>query len=133
MGLSRLGLVVEGVGPDSAKCGLTPDALEGAVAKHLTDAGFRVVRDSDDDTYLYVNINTVTASAGLCVSRYDVTLYSHTTAKLSHTASPVLVQAELLHKGGLAGGGPAAHAASVLKSVLESVDQFATRVRNAQN
>jgi hypothetical protein len=130
-GLTRLGVVLEGLGADAAKCGLKQGVLEAAVEKRLTDAGFRVVRDSDDDTYLYVNINTVTASATLCVSRYDVTLYSHATAQLTHTASPVPLQVELLHRGGIAGGGPAAHADGVTKGVLEYVEQFATRVRNA--
>jgi len=130
-GLTRLGVVVEGVGAEAAKCGLKQDALEAGVAKQLTDAGLRVVRNSDDDTYLYVNVNTVTASAALCVSRYDVTLYSHAAAKLEHTASPVLVQVELLHKGGLAGGSAAVHGDGVLKNVLEYVDQFATHIRSA--
>jgi len=130
-GLTRLGVVVEGIGPDAAKCGLKEEAVEAAVTKRLTDAGLRIVRYSDDDTYLYVNINTVTASSALCVSRYDVTLYSHSAAKLPHTSSPVLLQAELLHKGGLAGGGPAVHADGVLKSVLEYLDQFTTRIREA--
>jgi len=132
-GLTRLGVVVEGLGADAAKCGLKQESLETAVARRLTDAGFRVVRDSDDETYLYVNINTVTASAALCVSRYDVTLYSHAAARLAHTASPVLLQVELLHKGGLAGGGAAVHADGLLKNVLEYVDQFSTRIRNANN
>jgi hypothetical protein len=130
-GLTRLGVVVEGIGADAAKCGLKQEALETAVTKRLMDAGFRIIRDSDDDTYLYVNINTVTASTALCVSRYDVTLYSHATAQLTHTTAPVLLQVELLHKGGLAGGGPGVHADGVLKSVLEYVDQFSTRVRDA--
>ena len=130
-GLTRLGVVLEGIGADAAKCGLKGDVLEAAITKHLTDAGFRVLRNTDDATYLYVNINTVTASAGLCVSRYDVTLYSHATAPLSHTASPVELQVELLHKGGLAGGSPAAHADSVVQNVLEYADQFASRVRDA--
>ena len=130
-GLTRLGVVVEGIGADAAKCGLKQEVLETAVTKRLTDAGLRIVRDSDDDTYLYVNLNTVTASGALCVSRYDVTLYSHTAAQLTHTASPVLLQVELLHKGGLAGGAPAAHADDVLKNVLEYVGQFSTRIRDA--
>ena len=130
-GLTRLGIVLEGIGADAAKCGLKGDVLEATITKHLTDAGFRVLRNTDDETYLYVNINTVTASAGLCVSRYDVTLYSHAAAPLAHTASPVELQVELLHKGGLAGGSPAAHADSVVKNVLEYVDQFAARIKNA--
>jgi hypothetical protein len=130
-GLTRLGVVVEGLGADAAKCGLKQEAFEAAVTKRLMDAGFRIVRNSDDDTYLYVNINTATASSALCVSRYDVTLYSHAAAQLTHTASPVLLQVELLHKGGLAGGGPAEHGDGVLKSVLEYLDQFSARIRNA--
>jgi hypothetical protein len=130
-GLTRLGVVLESLSPDAAKCGLKQEAVETAVSKQLTDAGLRVVRDSDDDTYLYVNINTVIASTGLCVSRYDVTLYSHAEGKLSYTALPVLLQVELLHKGGLAGGGPAAHADGVMKGLIEYVGQFTTRIRNA--
>ena len=130
-GLTHLGVVLEGLGADAAKCGLKQESLETAVTKRLTDAGFRVARNSDEETYLYVNINTSSASATLCVSRYDVTLYSHAAAKLTHTASQVPVQAELLHRGGLAGGGPATHADGVLKGVLEYVDQFSTRIRSA--
>jgi len=130
-GLTRLGVVIEGIDADAAKCGLKGNALEAAVMKHLTDAGFRVLRNTDDETYLYVNVNTATASAGLCVSRYDVTLYSHAAAPLAHTSSPVELQVELIHKGGLAGGSPAVHADAVTKNVLELVDQFATRVRDA--
>jgi hypothetical protein len=130
-GLVTLGLVVEGVDAEAAKCGLKGDALETAVAKHLTDAGFRVARNTDDETFLYVNVNSATASAGFCVTRYDVTLYSHTAAPLAHTSAPVELQVELLHKGGLAGGTPAQNGDTVTKNVLEHVDQFATRVKNA--
>jgi hypothetical protein len=130
-GLARLGVVVEGLAGEAAKCGLKQEALESAVTKRLTDAGLRVVRDSEDDTYLYVNVGTVTWQTGLCVSRYDVTLYSHSAGQLPHTASQVPLQVELLHRGGLAGGSPATHADGVLKSVIEEVDQFATRIKRA--
>ena len=130
-GLGRLGLVVEGIEADAARCGLKADALEAAVSKRLTDAGFRVMRNSDDETYLYVNVNAVTASAGFCVTRYDVTLYSHTAAPLAHTPAPVELQVELLHKGGLAGGAPAQNGETVSKNVLEYVDQFVTRIKTA--
>ena len=130
-GLTKLGLVVEDLSGDAVACGLKQDALETTVSKHLSDAGLKVVRNSDDDTYMYVNINTAKVSAGLCVSRYDVTIYSHAAARLPHTASPVLLQVELLHKGGIAGGAPAAHADGVTKSLLEYVDQFSNRIRNA--
>jgi len=130
-GLSQLGVVVENLSPDAAKCGLKRDAIESAVAQRLTAAGLRVQRNIDDDTYLYVNVNTVTASAALCISRYDVTLYSHADGKLSYTPGAVLLQVELLHKGGIAGGGPAAHADGVTKGILEYVGQFTTRIKSA--
>lgn len=130
-GLARLGLVVEGVDAEAAKCGLKGDALETAVSKRLTDAGFRVLRNTDDETYLYVNVNAVTASAGFCVTRYDVTVYSHAAAPLAHTSAPVELQVELLHRGGLAGGAPAQNGEAVTKNVLEYVDQFSTRIKNA--
>jgi hypothetical protein len=97
----------------------------------LSDAGFKVLRNSDEDSYVYVNIITTSLSTGLCVSRYDVILYTHTTAKLSYQQTPVLVEVSLLHKGGIAGGAPAAHAESVLRGVLEYIDQFTMRIHDA--
>jgi len=90
-----------------------------------------VRRNADDDTYVYVDVITTTPSAGLCVSRYDAYLYTHTTAKLSYGDSPVLVQVSLLHKGGIAGGGAGAHADGVLRSLQDYTDQFASRIRTA--
>jgi hypothetical protein len=130
-GLTKLGIVVEGLSPQAAACGLNQAALEKAVSTHLSSAGFKVLLNSDEDTYIYVNVITSNLSNGLCVSRYDTFLYTHTTAKLSYHETPVLVQVSLLHKGGIAGGAPAAHAEGVLRGVQEYVDQFSTRIRDA--
>lgn len=130
-GLTQLGLVVEGLGPQSAGCGLTPDTLDAAIFKHLSDAGLKVRRNADEDTYVYVNINSATISNGLCVSRFDVSLTTHTTATLSYQKSPVLVEVSLMHMGSMAGGSPQAHAADVTKGVLEYVDQIAARIHDA--
>jgi hypothetical protein len=130
-GLKKLGVVVEGLSPQAAACGLSQDALETAVSKRLSDTGFTVLRNSDEDTYVYVNVITSSMSTGLCVSRYDAFLYTHTTAKLSYQETPVLVQVSLLHRGGIAGGASAAHADGVLRGVQEYVDQFSTRIREA--
>ena len=130
-GLTKLGLVVEDLSPQAVTCGLNQGALETAVSKHLSDAGFSVLRNSDEDTYVYVNVITTSLPNGLCVSRYDAFLYTHTTAKLTYQETPVLVQVSLLHKGGIAGGTSASHAEAVLRGVQEYVDQFSTRIRNA--
>ena len=130
-GLTKLGLVVEDLSPQAAACGLNQGALETAVSKRLSDAGFTVRRNSDEDTYVYVTVITTSLSAGLCVSRYDAFLYTHTTARLSYQTTPVLVQVSLLHKGGLTGGGAPAHADAVLRGVQEYVDQFSSRIRDA--
>jgi hypothetical protein len=130
-GLTKLGIVVEGLSSQAAACGLNQSTLETAVSTRLSNAGFKVLLNSDEDTYIYVNVITTSLSNGLCVSRYDAFLYTHTTAKLSYHETPVLVQVSLLHKGGIAGGAPAAHAEGVLRGVNEYVDQFSTRIRDA--
>lgn len=130
-GITALGVVVEDLSAQAAACGLNQGTLETGVSTHLSDAGFRVRRNSDEDTYVYVDVITASVSSGLCVSRYDVFLYTQTTATLSYHETPVLVQVSLFHKGGIAGGAPAAHAESVVRGVLDYVDQLASRVRAA--
>ena len=47
--------------------------------------------------------------------------------------SPVeaLAQVQLLRKGGLTGGAPAVHGAGVVKGVEDYIDQFVTRIHDA--
>lgn len=130
-GLTELNVAINGAGSEAGACGLQASALEAAVTKHLTDAGLKVSRYSTHDTYLNVDLSTTHLSTGLCVSRYDVSLDSETTATLAYQHQPVPVQASLLHGGGLAGGSAQGHAADVLKGVLAYVDQFAARIRQA--
>ena len=130
-GLKRLGIVVEGLGQQASTCGLKQETIEAAVAKQLTDAGFTVVRNTDEDWYVYVNIMTASMSNGVCVSRYDVFVYTHTTASLSYQPATVLVEVSLLHEGGLAGGGPAAHTEGVMTGIQGYLDRFTTRIRDA--
>jgi hypothetical protein len=127
--LRRLGVVVEDFSSQETACGLKQPALDTAVSKVLTDAGLQVIRNTDEDTYLYVHIMSATASNGLCVSRYDVYLYTHTMATLSYQSAPVLAQVELFHKGGMSGGAPAAHAESVSRGVKQYVEEIADRIR----
>ena len=130
-GLTALGLVVEDLSPQAAACGLRQDTIEAAVSKSLTDAGLKVRRNSDEDTYVYVNVITTSLSSELCVSRYDAFLYTHTTAKLSYQDTRVLVQVSLLRKGGIAGGAAGVHGDTVVRNVRQWVDEFAARIRNA--
>lgn len=130
-GLKTLGIVVEDLSSQATACGLSHGAIEAAIAKRLSDAGFSVRRNSDEDTYLYVNIITTGPTNGLCISRYDAFLYTHTTATLSYQHAPVLVQVALLHKGGLVGGASSSHAEGVLRGLQDYVDQFTTRIRDA--
>ncbi len=127
----KLGVVVEGLGQQATACGLRQDTIESAVVKQLSDAGLKVVLNTDEDTYVYVNVMTATMANGLCISRYDTYLYSHTTASLQYHDTPVLVDVSLMHKGSLAATASAAHADAVMKGVQEYVGQFATRIRDA--
>lgn len=130
-GLTRLGVVVEGLGAQSTSCGLSREAIESAVVKQLTGAGLKVALNADEDTYLYVNVGTATMANGLCISRYDAYLYTHATAGLEYHPAPVLVDVSLMHKGGLAAGAAAAHPESVMRGLQEYIAQFANRIRDA--
>jgi hypothetical protein len=130
-GLTTLGVVVEGLGTQATTCGLRQEAIESAVVKQLAGAGLEVALNADEDTYLYVNVMTATLGNGMCLSRYDATLYTHTTAALGYHPTPVLVEVSLMHKGSLAAGVAAAHAESVMKGLQDYVGQFTTRIRGA--
>ena len=130
-GVKNIGLVVDASGPQAVACGLNQEALGTALSRRLTGAGLNVRLNADEDTYVYVNVMTSHASNDLCVSRYDVFLYTHTTAPLSYHATPVLVQVSLLHQGGLAGGPAATHPDAVQKGLEQYVDLFLARIGDA--
>jgi hypothetical protein len=56
---------------------------------------------------------------------------THAMASLSYQQTPSLVEISLLHEGGITGGNPAAHAENVTHGLLQYVDQFVTRIRDA--
>jgi hypothetical protein len=130
-GLNTLGVVVEGLGTQATTCGLRQEAIESAVVKQLSGAGLKVALNADEDTYLYVSVMTATLGNGMCLSRYDATLYTHTTAGLGYHPAPVLVEVSLMHKGSLAAGASAAHAEAVMRGLQDYVGQFTTRIRDA--
>ena len=130
-GLAVLGVVVEGLSQQAAACGLSQAPLEALVSKSLGDAGFKTMGNSDKDSYVYVQVMTTATPAGLCVSSYDVYLYTHTMATLPYQTSPVLVRVELLHNSGMTGGSPKTHGDAVGRSVKQLVDGVASRIRGA--
>ena len=130
-GLTEMGLVVEDLSAQATECGLDRSVIETAVSKTLTDAGFRVRRTSDEDTYVYVNVMTTTLPSGYCVSRYDAFLYSNLVAKLAYQQTETLVQVSLLHTGGIAGSTRAGHGDGVVGGVVGYVAQFVARIKAA--
>jgi len=131
IGLTSLGIVVEDLSQQAIKCGLNHDSLESAMAKRLTDGGFAVRRNSDEDTYVYVNVMTNSLSDGTCVSRYDAFLYTQGTATLSYRDRPVLVQVSLMHRGGIGTSAPAGHASAVGRGLQSYIDLFVTQIHDA--
>ena len=130
-GLKSLGILVEDLSAQAVACGLNHDALETALSKRLGDGGFTVRRNSDEDTYVYVNVMTTTLSTGMCVSRYDAFLYTHATANLSYRDQPVLVQVSLMHRGGMGSSAPVGHASAVARGLESYIDLFVTQIRDA--
>jgi hypothetical protein len=130
-GITVVGVVVEDLSSQAVACGLNRESIQASASKILADSGLKVVRDSDNDTYVYLNVMTTSIPGGICVSRYDAYLYTHTTARLSYQDTPVLVQVSLIHEGGLAGGSAATHGERVATSLKQYVEQFAARIRRA--
>jgi len=130
-GLTTLGVVVEELSPAAVTCGLQQSAVESLVTKGLTDAGLKVVHNTDEDTYLYVRVVTTAMTTGFCFSRYDAIVYTNATATPTYGSAPALVQVELLRNGGLTGGGASQHADSVMSSLRQYVSGFVTRIRDA--
>jgi hypothetical protein len=130
-GLTRLGIVVEEPGQLAVGCGLTRANLETAASKPFTDAGLKVSRNSDEDTYVHVTVMTSTLPSGMCISRYDWSIYAMTDATLSYQSRPLLVQVLLAHKGGLTGSMPAGHAADVTRGLTDGLTQIAGIIRDA--
>jgi hypothetical protein len=130
-GLKSLGIVVEDLSAQAIACGLNHDTIESALSKRLTDGGFAVRRNSDEDTYVYANIMTTSVSDGTCVSRYDVFLYTHATAKLSYRDQSVLVQVSLMHRGGIGSSASTAHAAAVVRGLQNYIDLLVTQIHDA--
>jgi hypothetical protein len=129
-GLTKLGIVVEDLSPQAAACGLNHGTIETAVSKRLSEAGFTVLRNSDEDTYVYVNVMS-SSLAGTCVSRYDAFLYTHATAKLSYHDKPVLVQVSLLHRGGIGTSAAISHPGAVTRGLESYIDLFIQQIRDA--
>jgi hypothetical protein len=130
-GITVVGVEVEDVSAQAAACGLSREAIQSTVTKALTEGGLKVTRNADTDVYLYVNVNTVSPAAGVCVSRYDASLNTNITAKLPYQDQSALVQVVLIHEGGMASGGASGHGDGVVKTLKQYVDQFALRIRRA--
>jgi hypothetical protein len=130
-GLTTLGILVETLSPQAIACGLAQNSIEDALAKRLSSAGFTVRRNSDEDTYVYVNIMTTSLPNGTCASRYDTFLYTHATAKLSYRDQPVLVQVSLIHRGGIGTSAATAHSSAVVRGLEGYIDLFVTQIHDA--
>jgi hypothetical protein len=130
-GLTTLGILVETLSPQAIACGLAQNTIEDALAKRLTSSGFTVRRNSDEDTYVYVNIMTTSLPNGTCASRYDTFLYTHATAKLSYREQPVLVQVSLIHRGGIGTSAPTAHSSAVVRGLEGYIDLLVTQIHDA--
>jgi len=130
-GLARLGIVVEEPATQAVNCGVTREALEAAVAKHFTAIGLRVSTNSDEDSYVHVTVMTSTMPNGMCISRYDWSIYSMTEAALSHQRSPILAQVLLAHRGGLTGSLPATHGTDIIRGMDDGLAQIAAIIRDA--
>lgn len=131
IGLKNVGLVIEGFGPEAAHCGLREPAVDAAVSQKLADAGLTAARNRDEDSYVYVRLMTTAMTTGFCFSRYDAYVYTNVAVTLPHGTKPVMVEVQLLHKGGLSGGGRGAHGDAVVREIAAAVGELAARIAQA--
>jgi hypothetical protein len=131
-GLTSLGILVEDLSSQAVACGLNHDELESALSRRLADGGLTVKRNSDEDTYVYINVMTNSLPSGTCISRYDAFLYTHGTARLSYHDQPVLVQISLMHRGSIgSSSAPGTHAAAVTRGLEGYIDLFLKQIHDA--
>jgi hypothetical protein len=130
-GITTVGVLVEPLGPAATTCGFSREMLEQALTRMLTAGGLKAVPHKSEDTYIDVRVETLNVQAGVCVSRFDTTVFTTTTARLSYQSQPVPVHVSLLHAAGLSGGGVTGHSANVLRSIQQKVEEFTSRIRAA--
>jgi hypothetical protein len=130
-GLTTIGTVVEDLTAQGAACGLDQAKIKTAAARILADAGFKTERFGNEENYVLLSVVTSRLSDGTCVSRYDASLMADADATFPYLKGAVAIQVQLLHEGGMAGGSPAAHAASVMDALTKSVSRFVSQIRAA--
>jgi len=130
-GLGAIAVEVGDLSAQSTACGLDPGKIKTSVSQILADAGYKAPIGRED-AYVLVSIATSKLPDGACVSRYDASLVAHADANFPYLKGTVAaVEVQLLHEGGMAGGSPAAHAASVMDALTKSVNHFVSQIRAA--
>jgi hypothetical protein len=131
-GLSTIAVEVEELSAQSTTCGLDQGKIKASVGQILANAGYKAPIGRED-AYVLVTIATSKLPDGACVSRYDASLVSHADANFPYLKGTVAaVEVQLLHEGGMSGGSPAAHAASVMDALAKSVNHFVSQIRSAR-
>lgn len=130
-GLTTIGTVVEDLSAQGAACGLDQTKIKTSVAKVLADAGFKTQPYGDEESYVLISVVTSRLSDGTCVSRYDASLVAQGDATFPYLKGLVSVPVQLLHRGGMAGGSPAAHASAIMDALSKSVTGFVAQIRAA--
>jgi hypothetical protein len=130
-GLTVVGTQVEDLSAQAIACGLDQGKIKTSVAKILADAGFKTQPYGNEESYVLVSVVTSRLSDGTCVSRWDASLVAQGDASFPYLKGLVAMEVPLLREGGLAGGSPAAHAASIMDSLAKAVSRFVSQVRAA--
>jgi hypothetical protein len=132
-GIRAVYILVEDLHPDAEACGIRMADLQLSVARPLVDAGIRI--DGVLSPVIYLRVNAMLTSGGLCVASIGVEARATALAKLSHqTANPfpeTSVFAALWDEGELLTGAPNNFGQRVNDKVRRFVDHFATKVKIA--
>jgi len=126
-GLRKMAVLVEDIDDEGIACNIHKESLGLAAARPLVDAGIHV---PDYPVKAHVNVSARRLSDGGCVAFVDVQFKAYAIVRVVH-AGPMLGTAELASYGDLIAGPASDFGSRVEATVRRFVEQFATRVKLA--
>jgi hypothetical protein len=127
-GLRKVAVLVEDIDDEGIACNINKESLRLAAARPLVDAGIYV---PDYPVKAHVDVSARRLSSGECVAFADVQVKAYAGVRVVHRPGPMLGTAELASYGDLIAGPASNFGSRVAARVRRFVEQFATRVKIA--
>jgi hypothetical protein len=125
-GMSTFGLVVEGLTPGSAACGLTENLIRDSFLYPVSFSRVRIdLNDSAGLPFIYMNVGTINTDNG-CVSIVIASVFYFQSTTLSISNKSINAEIRLWNRGGLEIGPTYSHAQQVRVRLEDYSKAFVT-------